>query len=96
VPFRVSPLLELLVIRSNIGFAVIIEGTIKQPTYQQLFVFLKTQCHVGIYLRQLPVVLQLILQRRQLLNNALSFLSLLGIGHRIHRPSQIINGASLY
>jgi hypothetical protein len=48
------------------------------------------------HLRQLPVVLQLILQRRQLLDDALPLLGLLCIGDRAHCAGQVINGTSLH
>lgn len=48
------------------------------------------------HLRQLPVVLQLILQRRQLLDDALPLLGLLCIGDRAHCAGQVINGTGLH
>lgn len=50
---------------------------------------------VQIYSRQLPIVLQLILQCRKLLDNALALFLLCFVIHRSHSSVKIVNGAGL-
>lgn len=46
--------------------------------------------------RQLPVVLQLILQLGEVLDDALALLGLLLVGHSAHSSVEVINGTGLY
>lgn len=92
MPNRVSTLLQFLVVRGNIRFTIVIEGSRYRSEVNGLSF---EQALSGGHSRQSSVVLQLILQLGKAFDDALAFLRLLFIGDSDYSSVKIINGASL-